>query len=236
MTTTLERRVFDQASVPERFEVDLERYVHLIYDSDEVRRLLSVSADDGEASDALRRGLVVINHQPVSILFLALKGHNPAECMDDDTWSRVVAPEMKAAGDRYTGDTHRSAMWDAVPLDLPAPFADKRLQLLTGDYLAEDISTIVELTEIVMAIKNGRLPNQALFREKSLGLSWRKGLSGDEDGVQLSMQYNLELQDKYFSLRDGATDLAQQRFAQRMCERLEAEQRELFITVAGSRG
>ncbi|MGP9833494.1 hypothetical protein [Marinobacter sp. NSM] len=227
-----EREYFSHAPYLDRYEVDLENFIHLIYEKNDSRRLIKVSSDDNEARAALLSGREVINHQPVSILFLILKGVNPAECMDDDTWFNVVGPAMKAVGDRYGSDTYKTAMWDGVPPDLPAPFADKRLKLLIADYLAEDITTIVELTEIVMAIKNGREPARSLFREKSVSMSWSKGLSGNADGLQLSMQYNLELQDKYFSLRDAATDIAQQRFAQRMCDRLEAEQRELLISVA----
>ncbi|KPQ29078.1 MAG: hypothetical protein HLUCCX14_07330 [Marinobacter excellens HL-55] len=228
----LERGFFSLADCPDRYEVDLESFIHLIYEKDGSRRLIKVTSDDNEARAALLRGQEVINHQPVSILFLVLKGVNPAECIDDGTWSNVVGPSMKAVGDRYGNDAHQSAMWDGVPPDLPAPFAYKRLQLLTADYLAEDITTIVELTEIVMAIKNGREPDRSLFREKSVGLSWSKDLGGDAERLQICMQHNLELQDKYFSLRDAATDIAQQRFAQRMCDRLESEQRELLISVA----
>jgi len=215
-------------------QVDLDSYIHLIFERYPFRRLVRVTVDDSEAVSALGKGFDVANHQPVSALFLLLKGTRLPEVLDDKTWREVVAPALKAVGDCYEVKPDARAMWGGIPIDLPAPFADKRLQLLMGDCRPEDLASIVELTEIVMAVGNGRSPNINLFRELSRSLSWRQGPGRDEEELQRAMRYNLELQDKYFGLLGAAADPDEKHLAQRICHRLEAEQRELVITVGGA--
>lgn len=213
-------------------DIELDDYIHVVFDLDYPNHVNRLTTDDDEVVEALRRGLPVANHQPLAVLLLVLKGRMPWELMSDRTWRTVVAPALQVVGERHQAEKDEKALWDGIPVDLPAPFADKRLKLLIDEYRPEDLLAIVELTEIVMSLQAGRAPDEALFRERSLSMSWKRGMGAEEDGVHLSIQYNLELQEKYHAIEGGSVSQEQRQFALRMCNRLEVEQRELVIALS----
>lgn len=213
-------------------DIALDDYIHVVFDPGATNQVNRITTDDDEAMEALQRGCPVANHQPLAILLLVLKGRMPWELMTDNTWRTVVAPALRPSGELHKAEKGDKALWDGIPVDLPAPFAEKRLQLLIDEYRPEDLPAIVELTEIIMSLQAGRDPDAELFRGRSLSLSWAWGRGADEEGIYLSMQNNLELQEKYHAIQGGSISQEQKQYALRMGSRLEVEQRELFIALS----
>lgn len=115
--------------------------------------------------------------------------------MDDATWKTLASAmtEHQAA----SSNKGRAPIFPETPFDLPPPVAEKRDKFLRFIGNHEDLATRCELTEIVMAAKNGRPADLGLFRQNEhVAQSWESSLcemslaEAESEIIELSSQFS----------------------------------------------
>lgn len=209
----------------------LSGYVHLIFGVGEPAPVRWVTCCDQAALQALRGGDSVVCFQPAATVLLAMHQAPLTELMDDATWQAVAADALLEMAGREQVALAQT-LWDATPPDLPATFAERRLQLFRPPVTGGDLATMIELVEIVMAVQGGRPVNEARFRRSSLLSSWRALSDKTETQLSAVLQRNLMLQSQYVTLGESAHG-PEALQVNRILGRLEVEQRELTIAIMG---
>lgn len=91
----------------------------------------------------------------------------------DEAWQKI-APAMQALRNQIASHEGSSAasLYRPIPTDTPPEVAKKWGSLIHRHPQITDLSAAIEISEIVIAAKNHRAPDPALFRRESRTSTW----------------------------------------------------------------
>lgn len=182
--------------------------VYVIYDSAERSQIARITTVEAEADKAQLEGRETFKSDALTAATQLYLDPLNYKALDDPTWA-LVAQEMthlhgSVLFNSEVGNPKEPFFVHGTPTDLPKDLAEQRLLRLKQFPQPENLATQIELTEVLLANREGRRINANLFTEKSLCQPlWKDGLNDDPgdlfaQGVEIS-----EYRDNLRRVNDG---------------------------------